>query len=805
MSSHSVPGTTSVIIPCWNQLEYTRQCIAALLRHTRGKWELIAINNGSTDGTAGYLANIQHAAPLPVTVIANTKNLGFPAAINQRLGSARGEYLVLLNNDVVVTEGWLGQLIGLAASGLTTDGDEDEGSGVGRWVVEMDGESIRKMLATEETVSTESTYENMERVREVTDAYPGRSIKVIYLAPVGNGEKGRACDRGGKIGLVGPMSNYAAPPQLVEDVPYHDLNEMNAFARRWRDEHRGKWTAVRKLSGFCLLMTRALYDAVGGLDERFGLGFFDDDDLAERARRAGFELALARDLFVHHFGSRTFAGNGVNAEKLLAENAQRFAAKWGDSVPQGRPVSLRPFHAEPQRGAVGEVGPQKTPKDADENAIEQGLAFGAHSPIPTRELCRQAPSETAIPFEPPSVVHLRPSVSSADVLQLPPVPAVDRARVSLTMIVRDEEENLPRALESVRGLFDEIVVVDTGSRDGTVEIAREFGARVFHFTWIDDFAAARNAALEHAEGDYAFWLDADDLLEPVERAKLEALLERLPRGGRQTGEGTADRGRAVAPFGTAYVVRCACDPGPTGSGGDTVVDHVRLFPLFEGLRWTYKVHEQILPSLRRSGVPVKWTKIKVRHTGYVDRALRDRKFDRDKRILLGELGERPNDPFILFNLGMIANERKEWRDALTYLNRSLAGSAPSDSITRKLYALIARVQEMLGDTEAALRTCAEGLSIEPDDAELWFRKGVAHRHRGEPAEAERAWRRILSLRRPEKFASLDQGIYGHVTRRNLAALAGERGDVDEAQRQWRAILAECPADKQALQKLAEFS
>ena len=161
---------------------------------------------------------------------------------------------------------------------------------------------------------------------------------------------------------------------------------------------------------------------------------------------------------------------------------------------------------------------------------------------------------------------------------------------------------------------------------------------------------------------------------------------------------------------------------------------------------------------------MQWTDITVRHTGYTDRALRTKKLERDTRILLGELGERPNDPFVLFNLGMIAVERKEWSDALGYLKRSLAGSAPSDSITRKLYALIARVHEMLGDAKAALRTCAEGLSLDPEDAELWFRKGVAHRHRGEPAEAEAAWRRILTLRRPEKFASMDQGIYGHVTR-----------------------------------------
>ena len=108
---------------------------------------------------------------------------------------------------------------------------------------------------------------------------------------------------------------------------------------------------------------------------------------------------------------------------------------------------------------------------------------------------------------------------------------------------------------------------------------------------------------------------------------------------------------------------------------------------------------------------------------------------------------------------------------------------------------------MLGDTGAALRVCAEGLELDPEDAELWFRKAVVHRHRGESAEAEQCWRRILALQRPEQFGSVDMGIYGHLTRRNLAVLAAERGDHERAARLWRAVLAECPGDREALAKL----
>jgi tetratricopeptide (TPR) repeat protein len=249
------------------------------------------------------------------------------------------------------------------------------------------------------------------------------------------------------------------------------------------------------------------------------------------------------------------------------------------------------------------------------------------------------------------------------------------------------------------------------------------------------------------------------------------------------------------------VVRCACDPSPDGTGGDTVVDHIRLFPLRDDVRWTYRVHEQILPALRRANVPVKWTDLTVRHTGYVDKALRARKIERDTKILKRELDDRPNDPFVLFNLGAIAVERRDWNEALDFLRRSLAGSAPSDSIVRKLFALLARTHQMMGDARGALAACAKGIELDPKDAELWFRKGMVHRHRGESAEAEKCWRLILTLKRPDQFCSVDQGIYGHLTRRNLAILAIERGDQAEARLLWEKVLAECPGDPEALARL----
>ena len=125
--------------------------------------------------------------------------------------------------------------------------------------------------------------------------------------------------------------------------------------------------------------------------------------------------------------------------------------------------------------------------------------------------------------------------------------------------------------------------------------------------------------------------------------------------------------------------------GSAASRGQTTSDG-------KGVRWTYAVHEQILPALRRANVPVHWTDLTVRHTGYTDLALRERKLQRDGKILDAELAEQPDDPFMLFNPGSVAVERQNWPAALAYHQRSLRGSASSDSIVRKLFALIARCQ-----------------------------------------------------------------------------------------------------------------
>ena len=195
--------------------------------------------------------------------------------------------------------------------------------------------------------------------------------------------------------------------------------------------------------------------------------------------------------------------------------------------------------------------------------------------------------------------------------------------VALSMIVRNEEANLGACLASVRGLFDDLVVVDTGSTDRTVEIARSFGARVFHFPWCDDFAVARNFGLYHTTADWVFWLDADDRLAVDQRRQLGQLLCSLDGAAAYT-----------CKIESAEIVRVYR------------WHQVRLWPHRPEIRWRGRVHEQLtlgtLPSVA-SGVTIE-------HTGYQDAATLARKLARNERLIRMGLDEAPDDPKLIHDL-----------------------------------------------------------------------------------------------------------------------------------------------------------
>ena len=138
-----------------------------------------------------------------------------------------------------------------------------------------------------------------------------------------------------EVGIVGPVSNYVSGPQQVKGACYQSLEEMHDFAKQWSVEHMGQTMEFQRVVGFCLLAKREVIDRIGGLDEQFGSGNFEDDDFCLRAAAAGYKARIAQDAFIHHTGSQTFKGAGINYQQSLERNWEIFKTKW--KLPQDLP------------------------------------------------------------------------------------------------------------------------------------------------------------------------------------------------------------------------------------------------------------------------------------------------------------------------------------------------------------------------------------------------------------------------------------------------------------------------------------
>ncbi len=264
---------------------------------------------------------------------------------------------------------------------------------------------------------------------------------------------------------------------------------------------------------------------------------------------------------------------------------------------------------------------------------------------------------------------------------------------------------------------------------------------------------------------------ADDRLDEDNRAMLRALFA----GWQEEGG--------------AYVMNCLCLPDRVTQAA-TAVHHLSLFRNQPALRWSYSVHEQILPAFRQAGHAVRFSDVVIQHTGSLDREPRARKLQRELRLLERDLAERLGDPLTLFNLGQVYQEQGRTAPVQLLFRQSLQGSQPTDSIVRKLYALIVQCLNHLGQHREVLAICPEGRAACPDDVELMFQEGVVRRHQGDRAGAEACWQQVLTMPTGEYFASVHTGVRGYLTRHNLAALSREAGREAKAEAQWRAALAE---------------
>lgn len=237
----------SIIIPLYNQIEFTQQCLDSIDKFTRANYEVILIDNNSEDDTINILNNKYSG----IKIIANKSNLGFPKAVNQGLLEAQGDYILLLNNDIIVTEGWLERMLEVAESDKT-------------------------------------------------------------------------------IGIVGPISNSVSWYQIDKEAKYKSIDEMHIYANKIKMKCSGEIFHFPRVAFLCTLIKKNLIEKIGGLDERFSPGNFEDDDFCLRAQLAGYKTVIAKDVFIHHFGSKSFTNDGMDKYlQLLERNKKIFVDKWG--------------------------------------------------------------------------------------------------------------------------------------------------------------------------------------------------------------------------------------------------------------------------------------------------------------------------------------------------------------------------------------------------------------------------------------------------------------------------------------------
>jgi glycosyltransferase involved in cell wall biosynthesis len=324
------------------------------------------------------------------------------------------------------------------------------------------------------------------------------------------------------------------------------------------------------------------------------------------------------------------------------------------------------------------------------------------------------------------------------------------AVIAATLIVRDEARCITRCLESVRPHVDRMLVLDTGSVDGTPAIAAASGAEVHHLAWPNDFAAARNHALELANADWNVVIDADEwIVSGGER--LRTWCRRKARLG-------------------VVCVHSAVDER-AAPGADRRNWLPRLLP--RGIRYAGRVHEQPVSALAHERLDVH-----IGHDGYMPDQIA-RKCGRNAPLLIRDLQDRPGDPYLLYQLGKDSEQQGDPEAASRHYAAAYLGVAPDVSWRHALVLRHLNCLRRIGRSDEAWQLAQQEVSQWPNSPDFFFVLGnLAFERAGtDPAHAASdwlplaaaAWARCLEIgERPDLESSM-QGCGSHLARHNLAA------------------------------------
>ena len=339
-----------------------------------------------------------------------------------------------------------------------------------------------------------------------------------------------------------------------------------------------------------------------------------------------------------------------------------------------------------------------------------------------------------------------------------------RERLTLCMIARNEAHRLGNCLESVKGLVDEIVVLDTGSSDGTEEVARRYGAKIGHFEWCDDWSAARNVSLPLATGDWILWLDADDLLPAEAHQKIRALMKK----GRDKAYYFVLDSRGYEP------ISCL---------------QLRLFPNLPGVAFTMPVHEQVTPSLSRLNIKCEATDIQVVHTGYTTPEVVREKQERYLRIMENWVESHPDDYIVRSHVAMTYYIWGDFDRAIEGYERILSdGKCHEDRnlvIETTAHLFLGRCWMRKMEYGKALPHLLKAQTLDDEYATTNLTLGECYTQMGETEKALEALGRAKAFEDQVTFASKDPRAVKYSIRFFTGQNLGIKGRLHEAAEAYR--------------------
>lgn len=336
-------------------------------------------------------------------------------------------------------------------------------------------------------------------------------------------------------------------------------------------------------------------------------------------------------------------------------------------------------------------------------------------------------------------------------------------RIALVMIARDEARSIERCLVSALPWVDETVVLDTGSLDATPEIARRLGARVASFAWIDDFSAARNAALALTDAPWRLILDAD---------------EWITHGGESLAALPDDAAEWIGQVSVASQFDDA-----DGTVGHAPSWLPRLLP--RGVRYAGRIHEQPESAWPRRRLP-----LMVGHDGYLD-AQKEKKAGRNEKLLTLALAETPDDSYLRYQLAKDLEVAGRFEAAAPHYLRALEGANDGagwrhDLVVRALFTL-----KKLGRHDAAIALAEAEMPRWQDSPDFFFTLGdlLLDCAASTPARAgellpriESSWLRALAIGEQPQLQDTVRGRGSFLAAHNLAVLHGSLGHDAEARR-----------------------